>query len=503
VVDFHESCARSFRGDGRANEGEPMTTRSPRFLGWSFLALASAAAAAALPGCSSDSGPAPEGAPAVVEPADLPGKQLLGEYVLHVDPVLHLTTLRRLVPGATQKLLQMGPGYRPESVDSLTVNSDGVAGSGPTNTVELVTELNAATMNYVDYNASCAGYTGSGIFCADVTTRSFYTRSLNNAYVQVTAITNASTGADVSSNHSAIGGDASPSSPNTAISATMGLWRYPSAAASFLSTVSPSNAATRHWTFNNPDDLATNIYLRVVASLTYKDYTQSAGSVAYVDACLLAGASSTGSATGAVSVTMPFTFTLYNVSSTTANYGRDGVFTLGSTTLPNSNNGSSTYTFQNTFLPENPNSLTTSPAGYVFWDGLNYSTNASPLGAGKLCSATQGSAPNRQFIITWKNMRGFLDTTDTTNLFFDAILNEGTDTLDFAYGTMQGTAATDPNIFPSSPTVTYAQRAQGKKAVIGLQGVGTSGSNISTLQPALRGGTATSTGTKLRFTPAF
>ena len=114
-----------------------------------------------------------------------------------------------------------------------------------------------------------------------------------------------------------------------------------------------------------------------------------------------------------------------------------------------------------------------------------------------MCYGTSGSAPNRQFVVTWKNMRGFNDPTDSTNLTFSAILSEGTDTVDFAYGSMEGGTGNDVNVYPTSPTVTYARRAAGKKAVVGVQGGG-----IATPFPAVRGGTDTSTGKVYRFIPS-
>ncbi len=74
-------------------------------------------------------------------------------------------------------------------------------------------------------------------------------------------------------------------------------------------------------------------------------------------------------------------------------------------------------------------------------------------------------------------MRGFNDVSDTTNLSFSAILSEGSETIDFVYGSMVGAKGVDPNVYPADTggaTTTYVQRAAGKKAVVGIQGAGAS-----------------------------
>ena len=119
---------------------------------------------------------------------------------------------------------------------------------------------------------------------------------------------------------------------------------------------------------------------------------------------------------------------------------------------------------------------------------------------------TFGTAPNRQFVYTWRNMKGFANTSNSMNVNFNVVLNEGTDTIDMVYGAISGAGGNDATTFPSAPTtITNKQRAQGKKAIIGLQGPNGS-VNISTPTVAALGSTAISlsasaTNMAFRYTP--
>jgi hypothetical protein len=439
---------------------------------------------AVTPGCA-DSEPFPEtdgpGATEGPAPVALPnGGHVLDEYVLQVRPRSHTTKLIHLKPGVSSR-----PGFNPQSVDALNAVQDNVAGSGPANSVELDTDQNS-----IKYGATCpSGITAS--FCGDVTLRSFYTRSLNNVFVQVTSITG-TTGNDLSSDHNALNSDAAPSWMTG--SSSMGLWKYTGAGMSALNSGvlgsvgnSPSNAGLKTWEFKDPDSADTNILLRVVASLNYKDYTRTTTTVTWVNNCAAPGTNDGTTKTADTPVTLPFGFTFYNVQNTTSGlFNRDGVAALGGASPPpgdNVNAAGTTDIFKSVTLPENPASISTSPGIYVFWDELNYNSASS------LCHGTTGTAPNRQFQFTWRNMRGFGTGANTTNLNFAAILYEGSDVIDMVYGVMNGAAGTEVISAPTPPsTITNLQRAQGKKAVIGLEGPN-GATNSSTPFPAAAGGT--------------
>lgn len=439
---------------------------------------------AVLAGCALDSGPVPESGqePSIGSlpgPAALPaGHAVLGEFVMRVDPRRQSLVISRLHRS-------FGPAKGPESFDNLSVEQDGNPGTGTANNVELVT-------NSVTFGAACSGGNPAS-FCGNVTLRSFYTRPLNNVYVQVTSIVDAN-GVPVTTFHGGTNSDPSPASPATQLDPTLGLWRHPSIGQpqNFLGTTAATNNGTRNWVFADPDGATTTITLRVVASLTYKDYTKSTSTQAFIDACALPGNVSNFPAELNFTATMPFPFTFYGVSGTnTVIYNRNGVFAFGGTLPPTGNNGTAAaYTFKNKSLPESPATISVSPAAYAFWDGLKANPGALA------CHGTSGTTPNQKFVITWKNLKGFNNADNSTNLTFSAILSEGTDTLDYVYSTMTGAAGNDL-VYPA---LTNAQRAAGKNAVIGVEGP-SGGVNIATPFPAVIGGGVVASGTKLRFTP--
>lgn len=446
--------------------------------------LLCAGAISALPGCS-DTAPFPEmNGPGLTDrPSPTPeglgdGVTIVSEYVLQVRPSQKTAKLRRLKPGVRSR-----PGLSSQSVDNLTVEQDALPGSGTANTVELVT-------TEVLYGVDCP----SGIeesFCASVVLGNFYARSLNNVFVQVTAITDAN--GDLLSDHSSINSDGKPSWLQDA---GFGLWKHTGEGVNtpgVVGTTAASKLAPRDWEFADPDGQDINITLRVVATLSYSDYLSSPSSQPYINACTLPGFASTKPTVGNSAAVIPFPFTFYGTQATTmTRFTRNGVITFGMAVPPSAAN----MPFVNAnSLPENPVVLSVSPGLFVFWDQLNYNTTTTK-GTSSLCYGTSGTAPNRQFVITWRNMRGFNDPTDTTNLTFSAILSEGSDTVDLTYGSMSGGSVNDPNVYPAFPPISYARRAAGKKAVVGLQGGG-----IASPFPAVRGGTDTATGKSYRFTP--
>ncbi len=437
-----------------------------------------------LAACALDSGPVPESGDepsigALPGPAAIPaGHAVLSEFVMRVDPRRQSLVISRLHRSGSAK-------KGPESFDNVSIEQDGNPGTGSVNNVELVT-------NSVTFGAACFGGKAAS-FCGNVTLRSFYTRPLNNVYVQVTSIVDAN-GVPVTTFHGGTNGDASPAAPATALDATQGLWRHPPAGASpnFLGTTAATNNGTRNWVFADPDGATTTITLRVVASLTYKDYAKSVSTQAFIDACTLSGSVNAFPAESNFTASMPFPFTFYGVSAATqVIYNRNGVFAFEGTLPPTGNNGTVfSYTFQNKLLPESPAVVSVSPAAYPFWDGLKANAGA------QICRGTSGTTPNRKFVITWKNLKGFNNADNSTNLTFSAILSEGVDTLDYVYSSMTGAAGNDLVY----PTMTNAQRAAGKNAVIGVEGP-SDAVNIATPFPASIGGSVVAGGTKLRFTP--
>ncbi len=395
------------------------TSDSWKSLGRWTIALTGALLLGILPGCvgeQTDSAPA-------IEPADAPSVPLppksvvLGEFIAHVRPSRRSITFEAATPAA-------GKGVSPQSIDELNVTQDGVTGSGPANTIELVT-------NTVGYNGQCPiGYQTSS-FCGNVTLRHFFSGSLANVFVQVISVYSPTTGLEMTG-HGGINGDAS----EFGLDATKGLWKYtaPAATTAGVLGVSPDNSGTRDWVFANPDDADTYIKMRVISSLTYAGYIFDFSSQAFVDAC------ATGTSVGAVSQstqTMPFPFTLYGNTSSTVKFNKRGMVTFGNV------NGTASGT--NLSLP---NTSAPKPALFVFWDDIAYGASGAAM-----CYKTLGSAPNRQYVIEWKNMNFVTAADQTASLTFETILSEGTNNIDVIYDTMSG------------PTT----RTTGDSATVGVQ----------------------------------
>jgi hypothetical protein len=376
-------------------------------------------------GDQTDSAPVitPTGEAEVPVPAQ---SRVLGEFIAHVSPKKGTITFEATKKAAT-------PGIGTEAFNELTVVDDGVAGSGSTNTVELIT-------NSVGYDSGCAGYPTKS-FCGNVTLRSFLNKSVSNVFVQVISVYYPAPGNEVTG-HYALNSDASV----FGLDETKGLWEYTGTSEPLGVLGEPSGANTfnsgaRDWVFSNPDDLDTSIKMRVIASTTYSDYDFVGSSATFLDAC--AGQTPAKPALGgSATATMPFNFTLYTATSTTVKYSPRGIVTIG---------GAIPALATNYDLPRSTNSVT-KPGIFPFWDDLAY--NASGSG---MCTKTFGSAPNRQFVIEWQNMTFNSPAGDKpASLTFEAILSEGTNNIDVVYSSM--TAANQP-------------RADGNSATIGFQNV--------------------------------
>ncbi len=151
-------------------------------------------------------------------------------------------------------------------------------------------------------------------------------------------------------------------------------------------------------------------------------------------------------------VTLPFAFRLYGTSFTSAFVSTNGLLSF-----PAANTA-----FTNTAVPSTaaPNATV-----YPYWDDLFVDASASIL------TATVGTAPNRQFVIEWRNVRYFNDTTRRVS--FQVVLNEN-----------------------SSLTLLYAgiaadAREQGNSATVGIEnGAGTVALQYSFNQATLSSGKA-------------
>jgi hypothetical protein len=418
---------------------DPMKLPASRAAVVRALALLSVLATAAT-GCADAGDTLP-----VDEPDPVPSGHVdLGEYVIHLSPKRGTVTLDRLRHRAA------GPGLGAQSVDAITVDQDDIPGVGPANTVELVT-------NSTGTDSACpVGYQAKS-FCGNVTMRSFYAgRALSNVYLQVTRITDEA-GVDTAT-HSGMNSDPAFSG----LSNALGLWKFtgsgvtsPGVLAQAVATSLGGDAGARNLVFSNPDDADTSIYMRVVATLAYSTYTMTAGTTSgFVDACT----SGTKVLMYNDGITMaqlalPFPFTLYGTTySPPAATGKLTISRFGSLGFGNlgTANGSPYNTGANLALPTT-SAAAFQPGIFPFWDDLNYTTN---LAASGVCTLVSGVAPNRQLVVTWKNMKFTNDSNGTANMTFSSILSEGSDRIDFAY---------------SSMTASSQVRANGNSATIGVQ----------------------------------
>ncbi len=417
-----------------------------------------AVAIAALAGCVGGE-PAPAPAPTLEDP---PGHRVLAELVLHLEPSRGRVRVERVPSAAAEP---GAPGLGPQAITDVDLCQDGTPGSSDptacgypagTPTVELVTDPSSLVDTY---GTGAVNGCPASSFCAAVTLDSFWPRPLSNVYVQVTSITDDS-GAPLGG-HGGTNSDTAPASYKLANS--LGLWQYTADAATTAGVVgmAPNNSGTRTWVFANPDDADTNVRLRVVASTTYTSYTMaSAPPGSLGNACQ---GVSTPLPTEVVT-SLPFPFTFYGATygagaPQQVTFSKFGVVTFGSTAGAGSGS--------NAPLPSSTGAPT--PGLFVFWDKLDYGSGAN---ATSMCSATVGTAPNRQLVIKWTamNFASNVPKKDTpASMTFYAVLNEGSDRIDLVYASMTG---------PSS-------RAQGGSATVGAQNeTGTSAAIGSTFKQA-------------------
>jgi hypothetical protein len=355
----------------------------------------------------------------------------MAEFVAHVRPSKGTVTLTRLAQNARSGP-RGEPGSTPESLTDIDVVQDGIPGSGPANTVDLVT-------NTIGYDTECPAGLQSHSWCANVTLEQFFSRSLSNAFVQVTSITDLA-GIPLSG-HGALNSDAL----QLGLDNSLGLWKYttPSSTTPGVLGQSPNNTGSRDWVFANPDDADTRITFRVLASLTYSGYGFSPSPTPFLDGCSGPGTihilGSPSNFTAAQ--TLPFPFVLYNQVFTAVRILKRGVVTFGT---PGMNVAPTSVN-----LPS-PDLAVPRPGLFVFWDGIDYQPS------GIICTrATSDPPPNRRFIITWKDMEFGQNkvANNPAQLRFSAVLSEGSNQIDLAYATMTGKST----------------RAQGSEATVGVQ----------------------------------
>lgn len=356
------------------------------------------------------------------------GHVAVAEFVVHVQPKLGRMSIVREAPSLKPKKVVTAPGFAPQVFTDLNLQSDDVTGSGPSSSVELVTDQNSIYQNDVAHCGSAQS------FCADVTLNSFWARHLSNVYVEVTSILD--TNGNAITGHGATNSDSPPATckPTSGCpSNSLGLWRYTQTGAD-PGVLNINGSAVRQWRFANPDDADTYVKMRVVATLAYSSYTLSTSFRTVTNACTNGG-TQVPTTTATRTATMPFAATFYNLTSSTVKFNKHGYLTIGGTILNQTNN---------LLLPD---PTATAPGAFIFWDALEYGTSGMGM-----CFQQIGTAPARQYIITWQDMT-FTGVTTASHMTFSAAIHEGSDEIDFYYQTMTG-----PN-----------QRSRGSSATVGAQ----------------------------------
>lgn len=431
-----------------------------------------------------------ESQPAPVDEGTLkPGQQAVSEYILRVQPKARKLTLTRLSQAALKLeaskggVGSQGPRLSPQAMFDANLQSDEVTGSGAPDSVELVTD-DASWEN--TFGTGATATCPADAICADVTLNSFWSKTLNFTYTQITSIVDAN--GDAVSGHAALNSD-TPS--NTGLDASLGLWLYQSSGidathGSVNSTVDApgaqgvmlpgaANGAKKKWKLANPDDADIYYRLRVVAATSYSNYNLTKltyrRSLPYVDGCTLASgetgvpikssannstlATSPGVAVsaGQVYVALPFQFTFYGNTYSSSN-GRVNFSKVGNVTLSNgvASGGEVPASGNNVSLPS---ASAPRPSFSPWWDN-------TVLGSGGgMCAKLVGTAPNRQLVISWKKIALSGNGTSGPFVNFGVILNESTEEIWLNYGTVQtGTGA--------SWSAGYgAQNATGTLAAIG------------------------------------
>ena len=145
--------------------------------------------------------------------------------------------------------------------------------------------------------------------------------------------------------------------------------------------------------------------------------------IAQIGGSIVPGTTDTGNHVddGTTPVTLPFSYTLYDQTFTTANVDSNGTFQFMSPVS----------IFTNTCLPDTSRTYLIFP----YWDDqrtdANSGCSAFPGGTCGIFTSVSGTAPNRIFNIEWRTVY-FADTTTTAN--YEVRLYEGQSHYDVIYG---------------------------------------------------------------------
>ena len=138
-------------------------------------------------------------------------------------------------------------------------------------------------------------------------------------------------------------------------------------------------------------------------------------------------------------ITLPFSFTIYGNSVTTANASSNGTLAFGSTSAP----------FGNTCLPTTAFTPVTAPVIFPHWNDMR--TDSAGNG---IFTATLGATPTRTFVIEWR--ANFFDgTPGTAN--WSILLYEGQSSFDIVYNTVPVSGVGATSGIQASSTGSFTQ----------------------------------------------
>ncbi|MFO0560828.1 MAG: hypothetical protein U0269_22615 [Polyangiales bacterium] len=349
--------------------------------------------------------------------------QQMAEYVGHYSAATGRITFEPLLPQGSGGLPR--PGYTQLLSNTVSLNDGGSGGNGGT---------------------PC----GANRICANVTLTNDSSRQIENIRVEVV---------DLSAGASIVGGDTiDPSYPTSAGSA--GGWNY--------GTLAPGSPNTVPWEFNT-GGVEFSFNVRVWGVYTRTSYTAgsrqeispannvdagnatwSDTSPAWRDACLFGSTLFSNKSTfWTAYVAPPFPFTLYETTTDGSTIDAFEISSVG------------TFSFAQVFEIASNLSLSNASAPdytlFPFWDDQLRAT------AGSVCQGVDptSAAPNRRWVITWKNMT--LAPLNTAALTFSMVVQEQSDNVLFLYHrwSSSGTNCTSTGGDPSGASATIGARGNG------------------------------------------
>lgn len=355
--------------------------------------------------------------PTVTAPTPQSKRALLGTVTGHVDGKTGKITLEKLTPAAATH----EPGVTPQAFSQVTDDTFGI------------TTLDSNVAGQPVNGITCA----ANRFCAQVQVTNSTGKNYNDVFIEVTSITAGYEGANST--------DLTTTYQGFPLDNSKGLWAF--------GNIQDGSSGQSRWEFNAPDtnDFVFNASVFATRIPLAYSLTPAAGVAAdFVDACTLTGATTVlqnDSSGGAVAVSIPFPFNIYDQEFTLAS-GGVGISAFGTLGFSAPSGGPATLGDLPTASDDD---MQYNIAG--FWAALH-------TGAKGVCYATSGTAGSRKFFATWNdaNLGGTEDITFTTEI------DEATDAISVVFSRWS-------SVVGGCKTST-ATRGQGT-AAIGVKATGT------------------------------